>query len=31
MVPIEDPTEIEPLGIFDRTFMGLKALRIMDA
>lgn len=28
---MEDPTEIEPLSIIDRTFLNLKALRIMDA
>jgi hypothetical protein len=31
IVPVEDPTEIEPLRIIDRTFLNLKALRIMDA
>lgn len=31
IVPVEDPTEIEPLRVIDRTFLNLKALRIMDA
>lgn len=31
IVPIEDPTEIEPLRVIDRTFLNLNALRIMDA
>lgn len=31
LVPVEDPTDIEPLRVIDRTFLNLKALRIMDA
>ena len=31
LVPVEDPTDIEPLRVIDRTFLNLRALRIMDA
>lgn len=31
MVPVEDPTDIQPLSILDRSILNLKALRIMDA
>ena len=31
MVPVEDATQIQPLGVVDRTTLNLKALRIMDA
>ena len=31
LVPVEDPTEIEPLSVIDRTFLNLNSLRIMDA
>ena len=31
IVPVEDPTEIEPIRIIDRTFLNVNALRIMDA
>lgn len=30
IVPREDPTEIEPLRVIDRTFLNLNVLRIMD-
>lgn len=30
-MPVEDPTEIEPLRVIDRTFLNVNALRIMDA
>lgn len=30
IVPVEDPTEIEPLRVIDRTFLNLNVLRIMD-
>lgn len=31
IVPVEDPTAIEPLSIIDRTLLNLNTLRIMDA
>lgn len=31
IVPVEDPTQVELLRVIDRTFLNLKALRIMDA
>jgi hypothetical protein len=31
LVPVEDPTDIQPLSIIDRTFLNLNSLRIMDA
>jgi hypothetical protein len=31
LVPVEDPTTIEPLRVIDRTFLNINTLRIMDA